>query len=96
MTTKRTKRTPAHNRVTPEIVGAIAEGCTGVELDMLLGLRRGETLVSVTAPIARAALAVPPERLQEWLGRRIRDGELETLARWAGEKDRPPPIVEEP
>jgi hypothetical protein len=61
----------------------------------MLQLRRGETLVSVAAPIARAALAVSPERLEAWLGRRLRSGELETLRRWAGEQDQPPPVIEE-
>ena len=94
MTTKRVKRTPAHTRLNPEIVGALCEGCTGIELDQMLQLRRGETLASVARPIAIAALAASPERLEAWLGRRLRSGELQTLQRWAGEQDRPPSIEE--
>ena len=90
------KRTPAHTRLNPEIVGALCEGCTGIELDQMLQLRRGETLASVARPIAIAALAASPERLEAWLGRRLRGGELQALARWAGEADKPPPLIEEP
>ena len=40
-------RAQQRNRLTPEIVDAIAGGITGIELNQMLQLRRGETLASV-------------------------------------------------
>jgi hypothetical protein len=89
--TKRTKRAARHHRITPAIISDLADGVTGVELRTILQLRANETMTAIVPPIARAALAAGPERLEAYLGRRLRDGDLQRLQRWAGEDRRPPP-----
>jgi hypothetical protein len=92
MPTKRRRRAPTHYRFTPEIIGAILQGITGLDLDQMLRLGRNETLMSAVPPLLEQARALHQRgELEQFLGFKLRPWHLERLggSGWAAGK-RPP------
>jgi hypothetical protein len=98
MATKRRKIAARPTRFTPEIIGALAEDVRGIELGEILRIGPKETLMAVCPPLARAALAMPRQELEQFLAAgapfpenfKLRDHHIANLERWAAERFKKP------
>jgi hypothetical protein len=80
-------------RFTPEIIGDLAGGLTGVELAEVMRLGPRETFMAVCPPLAAAALAMPRVQLEAFLGFRLRTWHIENLERWSGLPSKPAQLL---